>query len=361
MKLKNFTKKKAVAFGLAFGVAAGAGGIAAAYFTASGSGTGTAPVGAPENVTLHGTANLSADNPSNTVFNSIPQSLPATLWSQAFGAGYNLKQFGAGVTLTSTTNAVTSVRVELANFNGMAQTFTMTASLYNTSAGLIKTVTESVTAPAHTGATTFAALSTATFPFNVKLPSPTVVVVFSSSAPTNGVNVALDTACTTPNISGYTCGSSPNIPPSVGTVGTVWLNDPTNGISGFPTRNTLQPAGSYDSAITLSSAKPAFTVTEANPVSVTTNVRANSNTGTDTIGYVYVSAITPKNASCPAGSFVSTAASTKAKISGTPTLSSAESPTIHLVTLSTTQAGCLAGVTLTLATATSRQAPTSSS
>ena len=118
MKLKNFTKKKVVAFGLAFGVAAGAGGIAAAFFASSGTGAGTAQSG---NATAVKITQVGAG------YNSLIASTGNTYTaSECFKACLNNQQIGDKVSLghltpkwAATTYAqVTSVIVPLVNFGG---------------------------------------------------------------------------------------------------------------------------------------------------------------------------------------------------------------------------------------------------
>lgn len=127
MKLRNFTKKKVMAFGLAFGVAAGAGGIAAAYFSASGSGSGTALAGHATNLTIRqvgaGYNSIIASNGNTYTASLCYVCQHNTEIGDAVALPYGTPKYTTGY------SHVTSVTAALVNF-GAERTLPVTLTLY---------------------------------------------------------------------------------------------------------------------------------------------------------------------------------------------------------------------------------------
>lgn len=248
MKLKNFTKKKAVAFGLAFGVAAGAGGIAAAYFTSSGSGTGHA---------LTATASSLKIQQIGAGYDSVV-STNGYIQDQCFTCA-NITAFGNRVTLKTTTTSQQLVTVVVAVRNwGPKVTQPVTFTVETAIAGPVTdTQTFTFTAAAVAGVeptvtnitfnfATQGAFVKPTFTYKITGLSGSLNVALSNSAhqllvgsdatpghvwltTTDGPGIAGDfPACTTPPAAGTygpvttNCGpASPNNPGAYGTTAQV--------------------------------------------------------------------------------------------------------------------------------------------
>lgn len=190
MKLKNFTKKKAVAFGLAAGVAAGAGGIAVAFFSAPGSGTGNADVGSASALTI---------TQVGAGYDSLIASTGNTYTSsQCFKACAGYTEIGDAVSLAYLTPKwanthyaqVTSVTVPLVNF-GSAKTQTVTLKLYNSPNTATYTFTKTVTIAAGSPTNQIVTLVTFDLAKTSVFVEQTFVYGVELTSNTGGVNIAM--------------------------------------------------------------------------------------------------------------------------------------------------------------------------